>query len=195
MNHFFKAIAIVMTLLTSTCDASILTISTKLVKSAIVDPLTKLSSTNSKLVRLSRLQKIRRVYKHVPMNPDHVLIVVDLCYQYGVDPDLVLALIEVESHYKQYAKNKTSSARGYSQMISSTARSLSKKLGYKSYVHHVHAYDPNINLHLMVYYVSYLLNTSNSLQSALVKYRGCNDQPYIRKVLSVRSSIKHNKAK
>ena len=146
-----------------------------------------------KLIELNRYIVISQKYNHVSMNPIHIKIVVDLSYQYEIDPDLVLAIIEVESHYDYKAKNKVSSARGYSQMIKSTASSLAKELNITNYNHAIHSYDPNINLQLMIYYLSKCINSSNSLESALRKYRGCNDKTYFRKVLNTRNKIKASK--
>lgn len=143
-----------------------------------------------KLIQMNRYIVISQKYKHVPMNPIHIKTVVDLSYQYKVDPDLVLAIIEIESQYNHLAKNKTSSASGYSQMIKSTALSLAKELNITNYNHSIHSYDPNINLQLMVYYISKCINSSNSLESALIKYRGCNDKAYFKKVLKTRNIIK-----
>lgn len=148
-----------------------------------------------KSIQMNRYLIISQKYKHVPMNPIHIKIVVDLSYQYKVDPDLVLAIIEVESQYDYLAKNKTSSAKGYSQMIKSTALSLVKELNITDYNHSIHSYDPNINLQLMVYYISKCINSSNSLESALRKYRGCNDKGYFRKVLKIRNKIKSLKGR
>lgn len=143
-----------------------------------------------KLIEFNRLVTIAQKYDHVPMNPIHIKIVVDLSYQYGIDPDLVLAIIEVESNYNYLAKNKNSSARGYSQMIKSTALSLIDELNISDYNHSIDSYDPNINLQLMIYYLYKCINSSNTLESTLRKYRGCNDKAYFKKVLKIRNRIK-----
>ena len=48
---------------------------------------------------LDRREEIKNLYDHIPMNPDHVCYTVQLCSEHCIDPDIIFALIEVESKY------------------------------------------------------------------------------------------------
>ena len=142
-----------------------------------------------------RREEIKNLYDHIPMNPDHVCYTVQLCSEYSIDPDIIFALIEVESRYNPKAKNKHSSATGYGQLIASTANNIAKELNsINSYNHKIDAYDPYINLLLTVHYFSKCINKSNNdIYKALKFYRGKNDVCYFNKVLSIRKRIKESK--
>ena len=142
-----------------------------------------------------RKEDIKDKYKHIPMDLDHICYLIQVCSDYSIDPDIILALIEVESKYDPNAKNKNSSAAGYGQLIASTAKSIAKEIDFiKSYNHKIDAYDPYINIHLMVHYFSKCIDNNNgNIYRALKSYRGCNDVPYFNKVMSIRKRIKENK--
>lgn len=141
--------------------------------------------------------KIVSSYRHIPMEPNHIIFLVNLSYYYDIDPDLVLALIWCESNFNPLAKNRYSSASGYSQMIKSTALSCVKNIdNIKDYNHKIHAFDPYINLHLMIYYISNCVYSSNGdIDKVLLSYRGCKDSKYFRMVKERMNIIKSKKIK
>jgi len=144
-----------------------------------------------------RENRIARIYKEVPMDSTHIMYVIDLAYEYDIDPDLILAIIWTESNFDPNAKNKTSSASGYSQMIKSTALNCVKSIGsIKDYDHKVHSMDPYINLRLMAYYINRCLyNSGGNIDKALISYRGCNSVNYNRLIKNRMNIIKNNKVK
>ena len=144
-----------------------------------------------------RENRIAKIYKEIPMNSTHIMYVIDLAYEYDIDPDLMFAIIWTESNFNPNAKNKSSSASGYSQMIKSTALSCVKNIdSIKEYDHKKHAMDPYINLQLMAYYINRCLRGSGgNIDKALISYRGCNSLNYNRLVKSRISIIKSNKVK
>lgn len=158
------------------------------------------NTTNNKLINNSndeknRIMCIARKYPHIPMDKRHLKALIDLSYMYDVDPDLVLAIIYVESNFNPNAKNKYSSASGYGQLIKSTAVSISKKItDIKNYNHQRDAFDPYINLHITIYYINNCLKCSGgNIIGALKLYRGINDKQYFNKVIQKRNSIKASK--
>lgn len=142
-----------------------------------------------------RSNEIKAKYDHVPMNPDHICYIVQLCSEYSIDPDIIFALIEIESKYDPKAKNKYSSAAGYGQLIASTAKSIAKEIDtIKSYDHRMDAYDPYINILLTIHYFSKCIDKAGgNINRALRFYRGLNDKHYINKVLHIKERIKMDK--
>ena len=144
-----------------------------------------------------RKERISKLYPTVTMDRDHLVAVINLCYKYEIDPDLVLAIIEAESRYNPKAKNPKSSAIGYGQLIKSTATSVSKLIPeIKNYQHYKDGYDPYINLHITTFYISKcLLSSGGNVNKALRHYRGVNDPSYFRKVTNNRIKLKNTKSK
>lgn len=142
-----------------------------------------------------RIDKISQLYQCINMDAEHINYVINLAYQYGIDPDVVLAIIWTESNFNPLAKNKRSSASGYSQMIKSTAVSCANNIDtIKDYNHSVHAMDPYINLQLMIYYIDRCLYTSGgNLDRALTMYRGVSSPSYNKTVKDRVTFIKRNK--
>lgn len=145
--------------------------------------------------RFMRSIQIASKYHMIDMNKDHLLTLIDLSYQYEIDPDLVLAIIYTESRFDPNAKNKKSSATGYGQLIESTACSVAKQIPeIKEYEHKKDAYNPYINLHITIKYIDNCLNASGGdVKKALRRYRGVEDDKYFNKVLSFRNDIKKSK--
>lgn len=144
-----------------------------------------------------REQKIIQTYNHIPMKDDHIVYLVNLCYIYGVDPDLILAIIWTESHFNPLAKNKSSSARGYGQFIKSTGNSIANQIPeIQNYKHHIHAHDPYISIHMTIYYFNKLLNNNGgNVNKALKCYRGRNDNKYFKLIAQRREHIKRKKSR
>lgn len=142
-------------------------------------------------------QKIIELYDHIPMDDDHIVYLVNCCYEYSVDPDLILAVIWTESQFNPKAKNKHSSARGYGQFIKSTANSIANAIPeIKDYKHHIDAHNPYISIKMTIHYLSECLNRhGGNINKALQRYRGCNDQKYFKLIAQRRSHIKKNKAR
>ena len=145
--------------------------------------------------RIIRSIKVASKYSMINMDKDHLLTLIDLSYQYEIDPDLALAIIYAESGFNPNAKNKYSSATGYGQLIKSTACSIAKDIPeIDSYNHNEDAYNPYINLHITIHYINNCLNASGgNVKKALKMYRGVEDPPYFNKVLNFRNDIKKNK--
>ena len=157
----------------------------------------KVDYENNEIARVNRLSKIEKLYSHIPMNPEHVYYLIEFSFQSGIDPDLILAIIWCESNFDPNAKNKASSATGYSQMIKSTAIYCNDKIDLvDNYNHKVHAKNPYINITLMISYIKDLMERYNwNADKVLISYRGRNDVNYVRLVKKRMIFIKSNKYK
>ena len=93
---------------------------------------------------------------------------------YGLDPMLVLAVIDVESKF-QYGAVSPAGARGIMQILPYVAQSLVQKIGLHQLIH-VNSFrpefldDPVINIKLGVYYLHDLKKSFRSLTHALTAY-------------------------
>ena len=111
------------------------------------------------------------------------------CTKYNVDPDLVKAVIQVESAYNSEARSHAG-AMGLMQLMPGTA----ERFGVKQ------IYDPNENVHGGVQYLKFLLTLfNNDLPLAVAAYnagegavqrfkgipRYTETQNYVRKVLTL----------
>ena len=103
----------------------------------------------------------------------------------GMDPDLLFGLVMTESAGTEKAKNSTSTARGYGQLLRGTAKSMYENVlgnGRGTYNHDM-AFDGDTNILLTATYLGYLKNNCNySLRSTIIGYRGLYDQAYFNTV-------------
>ena len=120
---------------------------------------------------------------------DYAPMIEQVCAKYSVDPELVKAVIQVESAYNSGAKSHAG-AIGLMQLMPATAA----RFGVKE------IFDPNENIHGGVQYLKFLLKLfNNDLPLAVAAYnagegavqrfqgipRYTETQNYVRKVLSL----------
>ena len=88
--------------------------------------------------------------------------------KYGCDPELVLALIIVESSF--YSKATSSKgAKGLMQLRPDVAKVLAKEVGI-AWDEEKAIYDPGVNIQLGLYYLSQLILQFKDLKVALAAY-------------------------
>ena len=103
----------------------------------------------------------------------------------GIDPDLLFSLVMIESNGTEKAKNSSSTAKGYCQLLNGTAKSM-----YKMAYGTTSGYYPNItldgdtNLTLGVELLSYLKQHNSSVYAMVDGYRGYCDTAYNNKLNS-----------
>ena len=100
----------------------------------------------------------------------------DIMKKENIDPNLLFGLIMVESRAVEKAQNPTSSARGFCQLIDSTAKSLYERVLKKGSYNHELAFNGYINLELGAKLIAgnmerYSGNTYTTIQL----YRGIKD--------------------
>ena len=104
----------------------------------------------------------------------------NLCKDYGIPIEVMLAIYEKESSFCSFAKNKTSTATGYGQLINSTAKSMYEKflkLGtYDINNHRVLACDKELNMKLSCRLIKYNIDSYGTLRKAVERYYGHPDQ-------------------
>jgi len=110
---------------------------------------------------------------------EHTLgVLVDTCEQYNVSPDLMLGIIMTESEGHSNAKNKSSTATGFCQILRSSGKYIYEDLmgNPKGSYSHDMAYDPDLNLRMGVVLVSELKREyKGNTYKAIQHYRGKND--------------------
>jgi soluble lytic murein transglycosylase len=89
-------------------------------------------------------------------------------HQHAVPVELVLAVIEVESHYKTQAVSSVG-ARGLMQLRPCTAEWFAKKVGLP-YHGPESLHDPTVNIPLGTAYLAYLLSKFDTVHHALAAY-------------------------
>lgn len=97
--------------------------------------------------------------------------------------DLVLAIAMKESTCHEKAMNPDSGASGYGQFLDSTAKFVYTKLqGHDTFTHE-DSLDGEKSLKMIADYMAYLFTYhGNSMERAMVSYRGCYDEPYMAKI-------------
>lgn len=103
----------------------------------------------------------------------------DIMKKENIDPNMLFGLVMVESSGKEKAQNSTSSARGFCQLIDTTAKSLYENVLKRGSYRHDYAFNGYINLELGAKLISgnmkqYRGNTYTTIQL----YRGLKDVRY-----------------
>lgn len=108
---------------------------------------------------------------------DNLKTLSELCEEYGVDMDLILSIIMVESRGRADAKNSDSTARGLGQILESTGEIIYEKLmgNEKGSYNHDMALDPMLNMEMIVVYMNHLQNEYNGNMTLCLK-NYCGDQ-------------------
>lgn len=120
------------------------------------------------------------------------------CENYGLDPFLILSVIEVESEFSPKAISP-SGAIGLMQIMPETAEFIAGELGV-SIDGAKSLYNPLINVRFGIYYISFLVNRFKSIEWALTAYEtgpnslsttqenfGKQLPDYVKKVISLKN--------
>lgn len=95
-----------------------------------------------------------------------------LCKEKDIDTDLILSICMVESSGTENAKNGSSTARGYGQILSGTGEYVYEKLMKAGNYDHSLAYNGDLNLKMVIEYIDYLDERNSSLYGVIENYRG-----------------------
>ncbi len=88
----------------------------------------------------------------------------------NIDSSLVYAIIRQESAFQSFAQS-SSGARGLMQLLPSTAKDVSRQIGYKGYKKAKDLYKPDINMHLGATYIQRLIRAGKGyLPYAVASY-------------------------
>ena len=105
-----------------------------------------------------------RTYYDVPLTKDLQDIIIDVSKKRGVDPVLVLAIIEKESGYNQDASGDNGKSQGLMQIWRSAHEKRMKKLGA------VNLYDPRDNVLVGIDILAEKLEKYEDAEKALIAY-------------------------
>jgi hypothetical protein len=110
---------------------------------------------------------------------NELLFLYNTCNEYNVPIEVMLAIYEKESRFYSLAKNKTSTATGYGQLIDSTAKSIYEnflKLGtYDISKHRELCCDKELNIKLSVRLMRYNIDSCGTIRKAVESYFGHSD--------------------
>jgi soluble lytic murein transglycosylase-like protein len=122
-------------------------------------------------------------------------VILDESIRYGLDPALILAIIETESSFRNWSRSDRG-ARGLMQVLPATGEAVARKIDIK-WEGEATLYLPVVNIRVGTYYFSELVARFDSVELALAAYnRGPNavkriisrgglpSRRYSRKVLS-----------
>ena len=99
------------------------------------------------------------IYKYIFFPKKYSKIVEDAATKYGVDPNLVYAIIKQESKFSEVAISK-SKAKGLMQLLDSTAYEFSKYIKEIDR-NNIDLFDPYTNINIGTKYLSYLVKHFN----------------------------------
>ena len=111
---------------------------------------------------------------------NELLFLYNTCNEYKVPIEIMLAIYEKESGFYSLAKNTTSTATGYGQLIDSTAKSIYEKFlnlgSYDISRHRELCIDKQLNIKLSVRLMKYNIDSYKSHWKAVERYYGHSDQ-------------------
>ena len=127
-------------------------------------------------------------YKHNKVSNNELYKIIDYAYKYSDNPELILAVISVESNFNKLAKSKVNAA-GLMQVMPFWKKTKAfKKLGITN-LHSIHE-----NIIAGNYILNLYIKKTGSLSKALNKYvNGSNN--YVSKVLTRYNKLKNIKLK
>ena len=138
-----------------------------------------------------------RTYYDVPLTEDLQDIIIDISEKRGVDPALVIAVIEKESGYKPDASGDNGRSQGLMQIWRSFHEQRMEKLGA------VNLYDPRDNVIVGIDILAEKLDKYEDIEKALIAYnagdagakkhyfsKGIYSNGYSRAVLKIAEEIR-----
>ena len=153
--------------------------------------------TRKEATELPRSEEPERIYYDVPLTEDLQDIIIDVSEKRGVDPALVLAVIEKESGYNPDASGDNGKSQGLMQIWRNAHKKRMKKLGA------VNLYDPRDNVIVGVDILAEKLEKYEDAEKALIAYnagdagakkhyfsKGVYSNGYSRAVLKIAEEIR-----
>lgn len=116
------------------------------------------------VVQPQKTEEPKRTYYDVPLTEDLQDIIIDTASRRGVDPALVLAVIEKESGYNPDASGDNGKSQGLMQIWRNAHKKRMKKLGA------VNLYDPRDNVLVGIDILAEKLEKYEDAEKALIAY-------------------------
>lgn len=97
------------------------------------------------------------IHRNTPLDFESALWVVKYAKQFDLKPSIILAMMDVESHFNQYSVGADQD-RGYLQIIPSTEKMLAKNFGSDIELTYdpERIFEPRYNIGLAVCYINFL---------------------------------------
>lgn len=144
-----------------------------------------------------KTEESKRTYYDVPLTEDLQDIIIDTASRRGVDPALVLAVIEKESGYNPDASGDNGRSQGLMQIWRNAHKKRMKKLGA------VNLYDPRDNVLVGIDILAEKMEKYEDAEKALIAYnagdagakkyyfsKGIYSSSYSRAVLKIAEEIR-----
>jgi soluble lytic murein transglycosylase len=119
-----------------------------------------------------------KLYYRICYPRDYSQYVRQYAAEYGLDENLIYAVIKTESGFRPDAVS-ANNAKGLTQITSDTFDWISSKLGYVGTYSHDDLYDPKLSIEYGAFFLSYLMNEFGDVKVALCAYhagRGITNQ-------------------
>jgi soluble lytic murein transglycosylase len=95
----------------------------------------------------------------------YVSFISTACEKYNVDKALVFSIVKAESGFNEKA-HSNKGAKGLMQLTDETASWCAEKMGLNDF----DIYDPETNINIGVWYISYLSEKTNSKDLTIISY-------------------------
>lgn len=116
------------------------------------------------------LEKLSLKIKQIQYPIKYENIVEEYSKEYNLDKYLVYGIIRTESKFDCYATSNVG-AKGLMQITSETGADCARKLGIRGY-DESSLFDPEVNIRIGCYYLSYLIGHYRSEETAIAAYNG-----------------------
>ena len=118
------------------------------------------------IVIIGAVGTVMFVNRYYPLN--YADIIEKFSEEYGLQPELVCALIHAESRFRADAVSRAG-ASGLMQIMEDTAYWLAPRAGLDDF-DYGQILDPEVNIHLGTYYLSILIERFDDIEAALCAY-------------------------
>ena len=116
------------------------------------------------------LEKLSFKIKQIGYPIKYQEIVEEYSEKYSLDKYLVYSIIRTESKFDCYATSSVG-AKGLMQIAPETGKDCAEKLGIRGY-NESSLFEPEINIQIGCYYLSYLIKHYKSKETAIAAYNG-----------------------
>lgn len=145
------------------------------------------------VVNLALAQKYLYVIREAPVGKGVTLELLaytdQLCREKNVNPHLVWAMVQHESRFMADATNPRTDARGLGQFIPRTGRAIYEDyLCLGTYSHQL-AYDPYINIQMMVEYLRDINTRQSNNRDVLDEYGGYTAGQYYNEIAAYMNNV------
>ena len=149
------------------------------------DHLTEVQKRESSIQEIRSILESRQTDLASVTKEDLAEAIYDECTRYDYDPKVILALIDMESNFYNWAVSKKG-AKGLMQIMPEVAQSLAQQLGIE-WMGDRTLFNPFLNVKMGVFYLSQLVKDFEDMGTALTAY---NYGPtYVKNLLGTKQKL------